>query len=226
MATQDWSAADGPQAKAAAYLHTLCRELPGRPVGSACNRMATGFFAGVADSFGFAVEAAGFDCLDWRADGANCTVDGESYGAFVSPNSPGCQVTAPLVVAGTVAELEAAAATVRVLFLQGEMAGEQLMPKSFPFYNPDHHQRIIRLLEALQPAAIIAATTQDAAMAGSSYPFPLIEDGDFDIASVYMTAEEGARPAGRAPGSVVTFGPAASVIAAAARRCCRRVTGG
>jgi aminopeptidase YwaD len=30
-------------------------------------------------------------------------------------------------------------------------------------------------------------------MAGAVYPFPLIEDGDFDIPSVYMTEEEGNR---------------------------------
>ena len=30
-------------------------------------------------------------------------------------------------------------------------------------------------------------------MAGGVYPFPLIEDGDFDIPSVYLTAEEGER---------------------------------
>ena len=30
-------------------------------------------------------------------------------------------------------------------------------------------------------------------MVGALYPFPLLEDGDFDIPSVYMTEEEGNR---------------------------------
>jgi aminopeptidase YwaD len=114
--------------------------------------------------------------------------------AFASPYSPGCRVEAPLVVVNNVAELETATLTGKIVLLHGEIAGEQLMPKNFPFYNPDHHQKIIALLENKQPQAIVAATTQDAAMVGSGiYPFPLIEDGDFDIPSVYMTAKEGER---------------------------------
>jgi aminopeptidase YwaD len=79
------------------------------------------------------------------------------------------------------------------------------MPKNFPFYNPDHQQAIIRLLEKRAPAAIIAATTRDETMVGSQYPFPLFEDGDFDIPSVYMTAEEGARLAAAAVGRPVSL---------------------
>jgi aminopeptidase YwaD len=67
------------------------------------------------------------------------------------------------------------------------------MPKNFPFYNPDSHQRLIRLLERKKPQAIIAATSRDLEMVGGMYPFPLFEDGDFDIPSVYMTEEEGDR---------------------------------
>jgi aminopeptidase YwaD len=67
------------------------------------------------------------------------------------------------------------------------------MPKHFPFYNPDHHRELIRLLEEIGPAAIITATTRDPVMVGSQYPFPVFEDGDFGIPSVYMTREEGAR---------------------------------
>jgi aminopeptidase YwaD len=72
------------------------------------------------------------------------------------------------------------------------------MPKNFHFYNPEEHQHIIRLLETKRPEAIIAATSRSPEMAGAVYPFPLIEDGDFDIPSVYATEEEGARLARRA----------------------------
>ena len=67
------------------------------------------------------------------------------------------------------------------------------MPKNFVFYNPEEHQRIIALLEQGQPAAIVCATGRNSSLAGGAYPFPLIEDGDFEIPSVYMTEEEGAR---------------------------------
>jgi aminopeptidase YwaD len=48
-------------------------------------------------------------------------------------------------------------------------------------------------LETKNPQAIVAATSRDTETAGAVYPFPLIEDGDFDIPSVYMTEEEGHR---------------------------------
>jgi aminopeptidase YwaD len=82
--------------------------------------------------------------------------------------------------------------------LGGALTREQLMPKNFPFYKPDEHMGLIGLLERKRPAAIVAATARDEAMAGALYPFPLIEDGDFDIPSAYMTDEQGAKLAGQA----------------------------
>ncbi|GAG34821.1 unnamed protein product, partial [marine sediment metagenome] len=70
---------------------------------------------------------------------------------------------------------------------------EQLMPKNFVFYNPERHQQIVSLLENGEPRAIICATGRNASLAGGAYPFPLIEDGDFDIPSVYMTEDEGSK---------------------------------
>ncbi|HUW10422.1 MAG TPA: M28 family peptidase, partial [Anaerolineae bacterium] len=62
----------------------------------------------------------------------------------------------------------------------------------------DRHQSIIHLLEEKRPRAIVAATSRNPELAGGVYPFPLIEDGDFDIPSVYMTEEEGHRLVERA----------------------------
>jgi aminopeptidase YwaD len=77
--------------------------------------------------------------------------------------------------------------------LHGELTKEQLMPKNFVFYNPLEHQQLIATLEEKAPEAILCATDRDGAVAGGVYPFPLIEDGDFQIPSVYMTGEEGQR---------------------------------
>ena len=180
--------------KADAYLKRLCLEIESRRVGSAGNRAATDFFASAVGSFGFEVATPAFDCIDWIADGAECSVDGERFEVLTSPYSLGCQVRAALAIVSTVEELETAEVGDKVLLLRGELTAGQLMPKNFPFYNPDQHKRIISLLEARRPLAIIAATSRDPEMVGSGvYPFPLIEDGDFDIPSVYMTDEEGAR---------------------------------
>ena len=100
-------------------------------------------------------------------------------------------VEAELICVSSVVELEQAQITGKLLLLHGEIAKEQLMPKNFVFYNPEEHQRIISLHEKGAPSAIICATGRNASLAGGAYPFPLIEDGDFDIPSVYMTEEEG-----------------------------------
>jgi aminopeptidase YwaD len=185
--------------KAKSYLHKLCVEIPSRRVGSAGNRAATDFFAGLVASFGFATESIEFDCIDWSQDGVDLTLGGTSFEAFAGPYSLGGQASAPLVIASTVEELEAVAAPHTVVLLRGDLTKEQLMPKNFPFYNPDHHKRIIELLETRGPLAIIAATSRDAEMVGGAvYPFPLFEDGDFNIPSVYMTEEEGTRLAAHA----------------------------
>jgi len=177
--------------KAEAYLYQLCVEIPSRRVGSPGNRAATDLFAAIAASFGFEVETPEFDCIDWQGEGADLTAGGRHFTAFPSPYSRGCRVRAPLVVASTDEQLAAADINGKVLLLRGEAAKEQLMPKNFAFYNPDRHRWIIRLLEERQPWAIITATARDLEMVGSQYPFPLFEDGDFNIPSVYMTDEEG-----------------------------------
>ena len=181
--------------KGRAYVRRLCQGIPGRRVGSKGNRTATDFFAGVVASFGFETESPAFDCIDWTHGDVHLTVGGAPFEAFVSPYSLGCHLSAPLVVVSTVGELEAAEVSDRIVLLHGSIAREQLMPKGFTFYNPDEHKRIIHLLETLQPRAIIAATSRNPEMVGAIYPFPLIEDGDFDIPSVYMTEEDGNRVA-------------------------------
>lgn len=180
--------------KAAWYLRRLCLEIPSRRVGSEGNRAATDFFAGLVASFGFATESTTFDCMDWSQEGVELMADGACFEAFASPYSLDCHVRAPLLVASMVEELQAMPMAQAVILLQGNLTREQLMPKNFPFYNPDHHKQIIQLLEAKGPRAIIAATSRDAEMVGGGvYPFPLFEDGDFDIPSAYMTEEEGSR---------------------------------
>ncbi len=180
--------------KARAYLQRLCVEIPSRRTGSAGNREATDLFADVVRSYGFATASPVFECTDWTQAGVDLQAGGDAFEAFASPYSLGCRVTATLAAVSTIEELEAATVSGKILLLSGDLTKEQMMPKNFPFYNPEEHQRIIRALEQQGPAAIIAATTRDPEMMGGGiYPFPLFVDGDFDIPAVYMTAEEGSR---------------------------------
>ena len=177
--------------KAKAYLERLCSQIPNRRVGSEGNRLATDFFAGTIKSFGFDVECPEFECMDWRGEGVAVRSDGKSFRAQVSPYSPGLQARAPLVVAHTAANLEALDIADKILLMRGELTKEQFLPKNFPFFQVEEQQKIIKFLEAKKPLAIITATTQNPEMAGALYPFPVFEDGDFDIPSVFITAEQG-----------------------------------
>ena len=179
--------------KAGRILQSLCLELPERRVGSSGNRAATDFFAQTVASFDFETQCPEFECIDWTQDGALLAVDGEPFEVYPSPYTLACRVRAPLAVVSTIEELEAVDALDKILLMRGDLAKEQLMPKNFDFYNPDHHKQIVRLLETKAPQAIVAATSRNPELAGGMYPFPLIEDGDFDIPSVYMTDEEGNR---------------------------------
>jgi len=189
------------KAKGSAHLNKLCLSIGSRRVGSPANCAAADYFRGTVEGFGFATSTPNFDCLDWCQGGSSLTVDDKiQFNTRVSPYSLRCYAEGPIVVVENIDELEAVDAKGRLLLVRGELGEEQLMPKNFPFYNPEEHKRIIGLLEAKDPLAVIAATSRNPELAGSISPFPLIEDGDFDIPSVYIGEEEGvrlARHAGR-----------------------------
>lgn len=179
--------------KAGHYLQFLSADLVTRRMGSAGNHAATDFCARVLAATGYEVSTPGFKCLDWVSQGAACRVGAKNFSVHSSPYSNGCRVGAPLRVAGNMADLNFLDCSGEILLLKDELTREQLMPKCYSFYNPKPHQRLVALLESKAPAAIIAATTRNPELAGALYPFPLFEDGGFDIPSVYTTDKVGAR---------------------------------
>jgi len=175
------------------YLNKLCLDISNRHVGSPVARAATAFFADTIAHFGFEIEIQEFTCIDWDYGDARLIARGESFAAFPGPYSLPCHLEAPLVQATSIGELKALDTPGKILQLHGDIAKEPIMPKSFVFYNPEEHQEIIRLLEEKPPSAIIAATQRNPEMAGGVYPFPMFEDGDFDIPNLYLTDTEGER---------------------------------
>ncbi|MFH1429374.1 MAG: M28 family peptidase [Candidatus Margulisiibacteriota bacterium] len=175
------------------HLQELCVNIPHRHVGSTGNQKAADYFKQATESLGFSTKVQSFDCTDWESGLVTLASGSNIFEAFVSPYSLPCDIHAPLVQAASITELENAELTGKIVLLHNEIAKEQIMPKNFVFYNPEEHKYIISILESKQPLAIIAATTRNPKLAGAWYPFPLFEDGDFDIPSVFMTAEEGNR---------------------------------
>jgi aminopeptidase YwaD len=172
------------------HLEELVRAIGERPPGSPANRRATDYAARVLREAGWEVTTPAFTMDHWESGGAEATVDGGEIPLHVGPWSPGFSGRAPLVAAGSRADLEAVDAEGKILLLHDELVREQLMPKGFPFYNPDHHRERVALIEAKRPAAVLAATGRNPELAGSLYPFPLIEDGDFSIPNAYLRDSE------------------------------------
>jgi len=179
--------------KCESYLKQLCEEISNRAVGSDGNREATQFFKQEIASFGWKTESHEFEAMDWKENGAELTVSGNEFAVFPSPYSLGGKFEAKMVSVANLDELKRKDISGKIVLLHGEIAQEQLMPKNFIFYNPEKHKEIIALLEKTHPAALVCATGRNASLAGGAYPFPLIEDGDFDIPSVFMTEDEGTR---------------------------------
>ncbi len=179
--------------KSSKYLHMLCVQISDRSVGSEGNRAATQYFENIASTLGWDTEAQEFNAIDWIDGGASLSCEADRFRVFVSPYSSGCNTEGELISVSSIGELETTDIRGKILLIHGEIAREQLMPKNFIFYNPQEHQHIISLLEQGEPQAIVCATGRNASLAGGVYPFPLIEDGDFNIPSVYMTEEEGSR---------------------------------
>ena len=173
--------------KASEYLNKICSVKPNRRTGSPGNRDATDYFANIARQFGYKIDTTPFKCMDHKKKKVSLFLNGKNFNVYISPYSLKCDITAELVAVSTVNELEKISCKGKILLMKDEICSEQLMPKNFVFYNPDHHKRIYALLEEKQPAAIITATAKNPELVGALYPFPLIVDGDFNIPSVYCT---------------------------------------
>jgi aminopeptidase YwaD len=158
--------------KAKTYVETLCAIIPNRRTGSPGNRTATDYVANIMRGWGYEVDTTPFNCLDHEIGEASLVCEEALFEVFISPYSLGCNVVSELVVVSTIEELKAVNCATKLLLMKDALTAEQLMPKNFVFYNPEHHQKIYSLLETKRPAAIITATGKDLDMVGNMYPFP------------------------------------------------------
>ncbi len=177
--------------KSEKYLKQLCIDIQTRTVGTKGNISATELFAEYVNNFGYETRTPEFDCMDWICNDIKLEAGSGTFKIHAGPYSTGCNVKAQLCAASSIDELKALKANGKIILLTGDIVKEQLMPKSFPFYNPDEHKEIYSLLENSGAAAIISATSRNPELAGGMYPFPFIEDGDFNIPSAYLKDTEG-----------------------------------
>lgn len=163
-------------------LEKIILEFGERLTGSLKNKEIAEYVKSYFEKNGYHVEEQNFACIDWKENGVELLFNGKKIKAEASYYSPGCQVEAEYVKISTIADLEKTNLENKIAVLFGELTAEQLMPKSFTFYNPEHHQKIIRLLEKKKPAAVVTIVDNDTSV---------FEDGDFNISSVYVSKDEG-----------------------------------
>lgn len=174
-------------------LTELCVKIGDRHPGSERNHRATDYVARRLEAAGFSVIQVEMDCIDWEYGEIVLTVGQQPIKAFIGPYNDSCEIRSYFKSASTLEELSKGDFAGKILVLHGELCKEQLASKSFVFYNPDEHKQIIALLEQKNPRAIIAITGCNPAATGGLNPFPLIEDGDFMIPSVYVSEAEGVK---------------------------------
>lgn len=173
------------------HLSFLCETIENRCVGSKGNQAATKYFQEQLEANHWQIESQEFDAFDWESEKAFIETETIKLDAFSSPYSEPCNIEADVAIVSTMEELEKASARDKILVVKGELAKEQLMPKNFIFYNPDHHKKIISLFETSGAKALIFIVNKSGAYEGGEYPFPVVEDGDFKIPSVYISEETG-----------------------------------
>jgi aminopeptidase YwaD len=139
---------------------------------------------------GWNAEFQEFDCLDWKTDGGELTIGGGTIDLTPGPYGLGVEATGPVRVLRTLQDLEQATLAGSIAVLAGDLASEPLTPKAFPFYGSDEHAEIIRLLEAGSPLAVVAVTGKYPELCGALDPFPLIEDGDFEIPAASVRPDD------------------------------------
>jgi aminopeptidase YwaD len=166
------------------HLNRLCVEIGPRPIGSPGDHAAADYIQGVLLASGLDAEVQGFECPAWEHQGTDLTLDGERVEAAANAFSPACDVSAPCVAVGTVAELEAADLEGRVGILYGDLTKAPLSPKSW-FLKSERDDHVIRLLEEKRPAALITVQTRPGDLER------VIADWEFLIPSATVPARVG-----------------------------------
>jgi aminopeptidase YwaD len=179
--------------RAMEHLDHLCREIGPRPVGSTANLAAADYVQGVLQNCGLDVTLQEFPCPLWEEKETRLELEGEvpsrgeRAGSIVTANafSPPCDVGAPTVALGTLAELEGAELSGRIGILYGELTKGTGIGARKAAYFPKPHQRIIQLLEEKRPSALITVHSKIGSLER------LTRDPEFAIPSATVPAEVG-----------------------------------
>ena len=162
-------------------VEALCSVDVDRRPGGHGNDQAVTIASEALSKAGWDVATPEFECLDWRGGDATLEVGGKEVPLTPSPYCLGVDATGPIRALATLDDLRRGRIDGSIVVLTEELASEPVTPKAFPFYGSDEHTQLIDALESAGPVAVIGVTGKYPELCGALDPFPLFEDGDFQI---------------------------------------------
>jgi Iap family predicted aminopeptidase len=166
------------------HVSYLAGEIGCRTIGSRENHAAAEYIMKTFRAAGLEIETQEIACPDWKEVSTRLELGGEEFEAYANTFSPSCEVMAPTVAIGSLAELEAIEITGRVPIFYGDLSQNALGAKR-AIYISERDQKIVQLLEERRPAALL---TINPSMHGH---WRMIEDYDLAIASATVPAQVG-----------------------------------
>lgn len=160
------------------HVEKLCTSIGSRPAVSPNNQAAQQYIEQQFRQMGLLVETQAFDGIHWEAGPVTLRVNHKLIPAAPSPYSLPADFTGKFEIAETLEQLQELELKNKAVLLTGELTKEPLMPKNFRFWNPEHHQQIIKVLETASPKVILTAV--------GMVPSFVLEDGDFNVPSVAL----------------------------------------
>lgn len=166
------------------HVEHLAVQIGSRLIGSASNQAAADYISEVFKGCGLSVERQEISCPEWVAEHTSLELEGQPLEASANTFSPPCNISSTIIPVCTMAELELASITGRILVFYGDMAQGELATKG-GIYISERDRRILQLLEERRPAGIITVNPT------LNHRWRLIEDFDLDIPSVTVSAHSG-----------------------------------
>lgn len=170
----------------AGHVRELAGRIGIRYIGSPGNHATGEYIRRQMEQAGLSVEVQEFACPDWLARKTVCELDGQPLPMYVNPFSPPVELTAVVVSACTMTELERLDMSGKIVLLYGDLMKEPVSPISW-FLKTERDDRIICLLESKAPAAVLS--TQP----GVPYFAHGFCDADFPVPSATLPRESALR---------------------------------
>lgn len=164
------------------HIQHLSQTIGPRPSGTPGCQAAAQYIAAQMKRCGLDVEEQPFACPSWSCEAQELEVNGQPVEVWVNPYSPACNVTAPIVSAATLAELETAEISGKIALLYGDLTRAPIACKSW-FLKEPRDERILWLLEQKAPAAVLTVQIQPGSINR------ILEDWEFGIPSATLPAE-------------------------------------